>query len=76
MNAYELIRKLQTKMQDPTFSRKFNKLANDLNKTPGLQQEIMRIAQINNENERNKAIARLPEQVKQSVNELLKLLNS
>ena len=76
MNAYELIRKLQVKMQDPTFSRKFNKLANDLNATPGLQQEIMRIAQISNENERNKAISKLPDHVKQSVNELLKLLNS
>lgn len=76
MNGYELVRRLQQKMQDPTFAKKFNKLANDLNGMPGLQQEIMRISQINNEKERDKAIERLPDKVKKSVSEMLKLLNS
>lgn len=76
MNGYELVRKLQQKMQDPVFARKFNQLANDLNSMPGLQQEIMRIAQMNNEKERDKAIAKLPDKVKKSVSEMLKLLNS
>jgi len=75
MNGYELVRRLQQKMQDPTFARKFNKLANDLSSMPGLQQEIMRISQINNEKERDKAIERLPDKVKKSVSEMLKLLN-
>ena len=75
MNGYELVRRLQQKMQDPTFARKFNKLANDLSSMPGLQLEIMRISQINNEKERDKAIERLPDKVKKSVSEMLKLLN-
>lgn len=54
MNGYELIRKLQSKMQDPNFAQKFNRLAQELNSIPGLQQEIMRIAQITNERERQK----------------------
>ena len=49
MNGYELIRKLQSKMQDHNFAQKFNRLAQELNSIPGLQQEIMRIAQITNE---------------------------
>lgn len=76
MNAYELIRKLQQKMQDPIFARKFNNLANEVNNFPGLQQEIMRISQISNEKERDKAIEKLPDKVKKSVAEMLKLLNS
>lgn len=76
MNGYELVRKLQQKMQDPTFARKFNSLASELNGTPGLQQEIMRISQITNEKERDKAISKLPDKVKKSVSEMLKMLNS
>lgn len=76
MNGYELIRKLQTKMQDPNFARKFNILAQELNSIPGLQQEIMRIAKISNERERQRAIKNLPENVKNSVAELIQLLNN
>ena len=76
MNGYELIRKLQSKMQDPNFAKKFNRLAQELNSIPGLQQEIMRIAQITNERERQKAIKRLPDNVKNSVAELIQLLNN
>ncbi len=49
MNGYELIRKLQSKMQDSNFAQKFNRLAQELNSIPGLQQEIVRIAQMTNE---------------------------
>lgn len=76
MNGYELVRKLQQKMQDPVFAKKFNSLASDLNSMPGLQQEIMRISQIANEKERDKAISKLPDKVKKSVSEMLKMLNS
>ena len=76
MNGYELIRKLQSKMQDPNFAQVFNRLAQELNSIPGLQQEIMRIAQITNERERQKAIKRLPDNVKNSVAELIQLLNN
>ena len=76
MNGYELIRKLQAKMQDPNFARRFNQLAQELNTIPGLQQEIMRIAQMTNERERQKAIKWLPDNVKSSVGELLQLLNN
>lgn len=76
MNGYELIRKIQAKMQDPIFSRKFNALAQELNSIPGLQQEIMRIAQLSNEKDRKKAMAKLPEDVKKSVAELFQMLNS
>ena len=76
MNGYELIRKLQSKMQDPNFAQKFNRLAQELNSIPGLQQVIMRIAQITNERERQKAIKRLPDNVKNSVAELIQLLNN
>ena len=43
MNGYELIRKLQNKMQDSNFAQKFNRLAQELNSIPGLQQEIIKI---------------------------------
>lgn len=76
MNGYDLIRKLQVKMKDPNFSRRFNQLAQELNSIPGLQQEIMRIAQMTNERDRQKAIKKLPENVKKSVSELLQLLNN
>lgn len=76
MNGYELIRKLQVKMQDPNFARKFNSLAQQLNSIPGLQQEIMKIAQMNNDRERQKAIKKLPDNVKSAVSELIQLLNS
>ena len=76
MNGYELIMKIQQRMQDPVFAKRFNEIVEDLNKIPGLQQEVMRIAQIQDEKKRKKAIDRLPEKSKKSVNEILKLLNS
>lgn len=75
MNAIELIRKLQQKMQDPVFANKFNKLVNEVSSIPGLQQEVMRIAQINNEKERERAVEKLPSKVKKVVSEMLKLIN-
>lgn len=76
MNGYELIRKLQNKMQDSNFTQKFNRLAQELNSIPGLQQEIIKIAQMTNERERQKAIKKLPDNVKKSVAELIQLLNN
>lgn len=76
MNGYELIRKLKNKMQDSNFAQKFNRLAQELNSIPGLQQEIIKIAQMTNERERQKAIKKLPDNVKKSVAELIQLLNN
>ena len=76
MNPYELIMKIDRKMkEDPAFANKFNRLVNELNRTPGLQQEIMRIAQIKDESKRQRALNNLPDNVKQSVTEMFKLLN-
>lgn len=75
MNPYELVMKIDRKMrEDPVFAQKFNSLLAELNRTPGLQQEIMRIAQIQDENKRQKALSRLPDSVKRSVTEMFKLL--
>ena len=53
MNPYELIMKIDRKMkQDPNFAQKFNKLVAEFNRTPGLQQQVMRIAQIQDERKR------------------------
>ena len=55
MNPYELIMKIDRKMkQDPNFAQKFNKLVAEFNRTPGLQQQVMRIAQIQDERKRNR----------------------
>jgi len=76
MNPYELIMKIDRKMkEDPVFANKFNRLVAELNRTPGLQQEIMRIAQIKDESKRQRALNNLPDNVKQSVAEMFKLLN-
>jgi len=76
MNAYELIMKIQQKMQkDPSFSQKLNNLVKDLNNTPGLQQEIMKIAQMDNEKKRQNALDKLPEKVKRSVVEIINIIN-
>ena len=75
MNPYEIIMKIDQKMKtDSKFATKFNKLVGELNRKPGLQQEILRIAQIQNEAQRQKALSRLPEDVKQSVQEMFDLL--
>lgn len=77
MNPYELIMKIDRKMkQDPNFANRFNKLVAEFNRTPGLQQEVMRIAQIQDEKKRKKALESLPDSIKQSVSEMFKLLNS
>ena len=70
MNPYELIMKIDRKMkQDPNFAQEFNR-------TPGLQQQVMRIAQIQDERKRKIALQNLPENIKQSVAEMFRLLNS
>ena len=76
MNPYELIMKIDRKMkEDPVFANKFNRLVAELNRTPGLQQEIMRIAQIKDESKRQRALNNFPDNVKQSVAEMFKLLS-
>ena len=77
MNPYEFIMKIDRKMkQDPNFAQKFNKLVAEFNRTPGLQQQVMRIAQIQDERKRKIALQNLPENIKQSVAEMFRLLNS
>lgn len=77
MNPYELIMKIDRKMkQDHNFAQKFNKLVAEFNRTPGLQQQVMRIAQIQDERKRKIALQNLPENIKQSVAEMFRLLNS
>ena len=69
--------KIDRKMkQDPNFAQKFNKLVAEFNRTPGLQQQVMRIAQIQDERKRKIALQNLPENIKQSVAEMFRLLNS
>lgn len=76
MNPYELIMKVQQRMQqDPVFAQKFGRLTQDLNSIPGLQQEVMRIMQLD-EKKRRKALDKLPDNVKRSVKEMFDLLNS
>lgn len=75
MNGYNLIMKLQAKMQDPRFAERFNRIVAEFNSIPGVQQEVMRIAQIDDEKKREKAIAKLPDRVKKIVRELNSLLN-
>ena len=75
-NPYELIAKIQQRMQDPVFAAQFNSLIQKLNSIPGLQQEVMRIAKIDNPSQRQKAINRLPPKVKSTVEEMIRLLNS
>ena len=58
------------------FANRFNKLVAEFNRTPGLQQEVMRIAQIQDEKKRKKALENLPDNIKQSVAEMFRLLNS
>ena len=75
MNNYNLIMRLQAKMQDPRFSERFHRIVSEFNSIPGVQQEVMRIVQINDEKKREKAISRLPDRVKQLVREVNSLLN-
>ena len=74
MDAYQLIGVLQQKMQDPRFASRFNKLAEELNTIPGLQQKVMQIVQIENEKKRQKELDKLPPRAKAIVKELLEML--
>lgn len=76
MNGYELIMRVQQKMQDPKFAEKFNKAVVELNSIPGLQQEVLKIAQIQDEKKREKAMDRLPSKAKKAVKEVLRMLES
>lgn len=76
MNGYELIMTIQNRMKDPIFAQQFNALVNELNNIPGLQQEVMRIAQITDEKKRRKAIDKLPVRAKNIVQQIFTLLNS
>lgn len=75
MNPYELITKIKEKMKDPNFATRFNNASNVVNNIPGLQQEIMRIAQINDPKAQDAAIERLPREAKKAVQEIINLLN-
>lgn len=74
MNIYDLIRKVQMKMADPVFAAKFNETSRLMNTIPGLQQEVFRIAQIQDEKAQGAAIARLPKEAKDAVQELINML--
>ena len=77
MNGYQLIMKLQNRIaQDKNFSNKFNKAVADLNRIPGLQQQVLQIMQIGDEAKRQKALDSLPKKARSTVQELLKLLES
>ena len=74
MDAYQLIAKLQQKMNDPKFATKFNKLADELNSMNGLQMKVMQIAQIEDDKKREKELDKLPPRAKAIVKELLEML--
>lgn len=77
MNPYQLIMKVQQQMQqDPNFANKFNKVVAELNSVPGLQQQVIKIAQINDEAQRQQIIDKLPRDAKHAVKGLLELLSS
>ena len=76
MNPFQLIMKVQQRMQqDPNFANKFNKAVSELNNVPGLQQQVIKIAQINDEAQRQEVIDRLPRDAKHAVKQILELLN-
>jgi hypothetical protein len=75
MNPYQLIMTVQQRLQqDKDFSNKFNKAVSELNNVPGLQQQVMRIAQINDEAQRQQVIDKLPKDAKKAVKGILELL--
>lgn len=77
MNLITLIRKIQDKINtDPAFAAKFQQASNVVSNMPGLQQEVLRIAQIQDEKAQQQAIDRLPQQAKDAVRELISMLNS
>lgn len=75
MNAYQLIMKIQTKLQqDPVFANKFNNAMAELNKMPGLQQQVLTIAQMSNEKQRQRALDNLPSRAKTIVEDILSMI--
>lgn len=62
-------------MQNPEFAEKFNQVIKRLNRIPGLQEEVIRIAKIEDPKIRQKALNRLPTEVKSQVEELMYLLS-
>ena len=76
MNIYGLIKKIQEKMNDPVFAAKFNEASNIVASIPGLQQEVFRIAQMTDERSQNEAIAKLPNEAKNAVKDLIMLLSN
>jgi uncharacterized protein YlxP (DUF503 family) len=77
MNPYRLIMTIQQKMQqDQEFANKFNKAVSELNNVQGLQQQVMKIAQINDENQRQQIIDKLPKDAKIAVKGILELLTN
>lgn len=76
MSGYQLIMKVQQKMQDPVFAQRFYKTVGDLKGVPGLQQEVLRIAQIQDERKREKALDKLPSKVKKAVQDLLSMIEN
>lgn len=76
MNGYQLIMRIQQKMQqDPSFANRVNRAVAELNSMPGLQQQVLQIAQMSNEKQRQQAIDRLPIQARQAVQDILEMLN-
>lgn len=77
MNPYELIMQIQQRMQnDPWFAQRFNSLIQELNTIPGLQQEAIKIAKINDPKKRQKAIDKLPKKARVIVEEIISLISS
>lgn len=76
MNGYQLMMKIQQKMQNPAFAQRFYQIVGELQNMPGLQQEVLKIAQIQDERKREKALDKLPSKVKKSVKELLSLIEN
>jgi hypothetical protein len=62
-------------MQNPEFAEKFNQVVKRLNRIPGLQEEVIRIAKIEDPKIRQKALNRLPTEVKSQVEEIMYLLS-
>lgn len=76
MNGYQLIMRIQQKMQqDPSFANRVNRAVAELKSMPGLQQQVLQIAQMSNEKQRQQAIDRLPIQARQAVQDILEMLN-
>lgn len=76
MDGYELMMKIQQRLQeDPNFASKFAEIGIKLNKIPGLEQEVMRISQIEDDKKRQKAMDKLPSTAKKIINEFFNLIN-